>query len=671
MAVSTSDQVGETGIEAVSGPAARSSVLALGGVLLLATWLAYANSLTGQFLFDDHTWLEQRPLIRDLSWEWQRLSINRPLPLLSMGLNFVLGGLDVRGYHVFNITVHALAGLLLFGTVRRTIEWGNRRRSALWNARGLAFAVALIWLVHPLQTQSVTYVIQRCESMMGMFFFLCLYCIVRGADSRRAWFWYGTAVIACCLGLGCKEVMVAAAPVALLFDRAFLASSWREVFRRRGLLHAVLLGVAVTFVLLSLNLIREDAARSAGFGYEALTPLAYLRSQPGVILHYLRLSFWPRPLCLDYQWPVAGAAREVYPAAAAVAALLVAGAVAFRYRPGIGFLGLSFFLVLAPTSSIMPIRDLAVEHRMYVPLAAVLSLVVLGLYGLGRSSLRDPPAQRLAAVAGLTAVAFTFTIMTWQRNGDYRDRIRTWSRVIEVAPHNIRAHYSLAQAYRAVDDLEAARRYYERCLALDPDHARAHCELGNVLASQGDLQRAGVHLRRAIALDPQYSRALANYGDVLQRQNRVADAIFHYRRVLELPPTDSRFRQASRRRPTYVSKFQLAWVLATTEEAILRNGAEAVQLAEEVSEESGRGDARPLDVLAAAYAEAGRFDDACRTAAEALELATAKGPKEDVEAIRQRLELYRDRKPFRENNNARAVGMSSDGSEDGVAGQDA
>lgn len=673
--------VSPAGLRDSSADGAATAVWMTAAGLVAAALVAYAGSFSVPFVLDDFRWIVENPGLGDWAAVWARLSLdNRPLVMLSLGVNYALGGLDVRGYHVFNFAVHAVAGLLLFGIVRRVFGRMNRRWPQPLPSSWLAFSVALIWLIHPLQTQSVTYVIQRCESLMGMFFFLCLYAVVRASEARRAWPWHVVAVAACVLGLGCKEVMVAAPVVALLLDRALLASSWREVFRRRGLVHALLFAAAAALLVAMAS--KMSGYASAGFGCVVVTPVEYLRTQPAVILHYLRLAFWPRPLCLDYAWPVADAPREIYPAAAAVIAMLVASVAAFRYSAGLGFLGLSFFIVLAPSSSIIPIADLAFEHRMYVPLAAVVTLTVLTLHRLGRACLRDPSARRLAGAGGLGAVALLLALLTWERNRDYGDPVRLWSKVLRIAPHNPRAHFSLGQAYRIAGDVDAARRCYERCLRLDGDFARAHGALGHMLLSEGSLQAAAEHLRRAVELKPDYLHALVNYGNLLARQNRFGEAVAYFRRALNLAPTNalvhlnlgtallksgrpeaavSSYRQALRQDPKLVgAKLQLAWVLATAEEAQLRDGIEAVRLAEEVRSEYGENHPRPLDVLAAAYAEVGRFEDACRVASKGLEIAASNGLAEHLESLRARLVLYRDGKPFRADSSGGSEGTVSE-----------
>jgi len=194
--------------------------------------------------------------------------------------------------------------------------------------------------------------------------------------------------------------------------------------------------------------------------------------------------------------------------------------------------------------------------------------------------------------------------------------------------------------------------------------------LGYILLSEGALPTAAEHLRRAVELQPDYLHALMNYGNLLVRQNRFPEAVFYYRRARKLAPTNavihlnlgtallksgkpraavSAYRRAISEDPHLVgAKVQLAWVLATTEDDALRNGAEAVRLAEEASLEVSEKHARLLDVLAAAYAEAGRFDDACRVALTGLEVAASNGSAEQLESLRARLVLYRLGKPYRE-----------------------
>ena len=211
-----------------------------GGLIVLATVLAYRNSFSGPFIFDDLA-ISQNPTIRELWPIWKPLCppnhgepvTGRPLLNLSFAVNYAVSGLNVRGYHVANLAIHVLAALLLFGILRRTFLLRSLGNSQIPTPIYFALAIALLWAVHPLQTESVTYIVQRAESLVGLFYLLTLYCFIRGATWGRGRYWYAAAVLACLLGMASKEVMVSAPLIVLLYDRAFLAGSLREAWRRR------------------------------------------------------------------------------------------------------------------------------------------------------------------------------------------------------------------------------------------------------------------------------------------------------------------------------------------------------------------------------------------------------------------------------------------------------
>jgi hypothetical protein len=171
----------------------------------------------------------------------------------------------------------------------------------------------MLWVVHPLQTQSVTYVWQRCESLMGMFYLLTLYCVIRSDASARARWWSAGAVESCALGMASKEVMATAPVVVLLHDRVFLAGSWKELGRRRWGLYAGLAGTWSILAALLLSGVAQEGVWRASWleTRQSIPPWSYLLTQAGVITHYLRLAFWQDPLCLDYGygWPMARAVR--------------------------------------------------------------------------------------------------------------------------------------------------------------------------------------------------------------------------------------------------------------------------------------------------------------------------------------------------------------------------
>lgn len=260
-------------------------------VLILAGLLAFAPSFSGVFLLDDTYHIVDNLVIRKL-WPLRDLvRMGRPLVYLSLAVNYALGGLNVWGYHALNLGIHILSALTLFGLARRTLltaPWHKRYGHA---ATGLGLAIALLWLVHPLQTQSVTYMIQRSESMTGLFYLLTFYCVLRSTDSIHRRTWEFGAVISCIAGMATKEVMVTAPLAVLLYDRVFLVRSWKEVFHKRLGLYVSL---AATWAVLAIAFLSSQMPAyipmSAGFAMNGFTALDYALTQPGVILHYLRLA---------------------------------------------------------------------------------------------------------------------------------------------------------------------------------------------------------------------------------------------------------------------------------------------------------------------------------------------------------------------------------------------
>jgi hypothetical protein len=268
--------------------------------LVLAGVLAYSNSLRGAFVFDDDVWIVQNPALRHVGLPGT--GRRRMVPIYSLKLNYALGGLHVEGYHLVNVALHLLTGLTLWGLLRRTLR-GPRLRERFGRAGDvLALTVALLWLLHPLQTQAVDYIVQRMEVMMALGYLLMLYAVARMAaasGTRRIWLWGGVAWLSCLLGMLSKEVMVSATLVAIVYDRFFFAESWRELLRKRCGLYLAMIATRGVYPLLGLSEL-TSGGDSLGFSFAPMTPGRYLLAQPPVILHYLRLVIWPHPLVFDY-----------------------------------------------------------------------------------------------------------------------------------------------------------------------------------------------------------------------------------------------------------------------------------------------------------------------------------------------------------------------------------
>jgi Flp pilus assembly protein TadD len=508
-------------------------------VLIIAAGLgAYHNSFRDGFVFDDTLYIVENPRIRQLWRPWEVIAhTSRPVVGLSLAMNYALGGFDPWGYHAFNVGVHILAALTLYGVVRRTLVSETLRSKFGVAAPFLAGAISLLWLVHPLQTESVTYTIQRGESLMGLFYLLTLYCVIRSQDAPRRNLWKIVAVVSCALGMASKPVMVTAPVVILLYDRAFLVTSWREAMRRRGWLYA---GLTATWLLPLLLLANAPSEwkTSAGFEYRETSPLRYALTQPVAVVHYLRLTFWPHPLCLDYGRPfVTSAARMTgaLPGQIVVAVLLAGTVWAWRRRPAAGFLGAWFFLILAPTSSFVPVADAIVEHRMYLPLAAVVAAVVLTAVALGNRLFNKQQGVVLGCVASGFVVAL-LTFLTIQRNRDYKSALTIWQDTVEKYSSNARAHSNLGLALDQAGRLQEAIGHYEQALRLKPDYAEAHYNLGIALGRLGRGPEAIAQFEQALQLDPDYAKAHNNLGLALVSVGRLPEAMGHWEQALRIAP---------------------------------------------------------------------------------------------------------------------------------------
>ena len=510
-------------------------------VLITAGTLAYLNSFTGPFVFDDEPSILGNASIRRFATAWWPpadggLTVSgRPVLNLTLALNHAVSGEQVWSYHTLNLLIHLAGGLTLFGLVRRTLRQPALVARFAGGAQPIALTAAALWLLHPLQTAAVTYVIQRAESLCGLFYLLTLYGFVRSVEPGAPRRWRALTFTACLLGMGTKEVMATAPLLVLLYDRAFAAGSFAGAWRARRGLHLAL--AATWLALLALVLATEGRGDTAGFG-TAVTPAAYALTQVKAVAHYLRLAVWPAPLVLDYGRSVVTTWTEVLFPALLLGPLAALSLWYGAHRPAAGFCGLGFFLILAPSSSFVPVATQTIaEHRMYLPLAALTTLAAAAAW-------RWQGRRGLAVFA---AVAMGFGALTAQRNAAYGTNIGLYEDTLAKAPTNARARALLAEYYVRAGRLSDARRELERSLADEPEVPEVLNNLGLVCLRQGDSARAVESFQRALALRPRDSEFANNLGNALVRAGRVAEGIGQLEAAVQLTPesVDSRFNLAS------------------------------------------------------------------------------------------------------------------------------
>ncbi len=542
---------------------ARSTLWLCATAIVLLGSLAYANSLAGAFVFDDQVSIVENPDIRHV-WSVASLRsasgespvLGRPLVTLTFAINYAIGGLNVGGYHVGNIGIHILCALVLFGLIRR-----------LSDSIAFAFACASLWMVHPLNTETIDYVSQRTESMMGLFYLLTIYASVRAHAAARPTRWLAAAVFSSVLGMASKQSMVTVPLAVVLVDRVFFFESLREAFRRRWRFYTA---VAASCLVIVVTLLVSPPAHSVGLS-SGVSPWIYLLNQSLMITRYLQVAVWPRGLVADYGLPRVLALTDVLPQMLFIATLLALTAAALRYRPKLGFLGAWFFLTLAVTSSVAPIAtEVGAERRMYLPLAAVVVLAV-SLFEWVSSQVRTTrlaPTPRTVAIACVgvwAAVAATFVAGTVARNREYSSALQLARTVIDRWPtgharhvlgtellkvgrrdeamavlreavrDDPRSHYTLGFALFEDGRFAEARELLQEFVRLEPlllEAVNARSLIGRTWFTDGQLDAAAEQFALALAMQPSFPDARLGLGEVRFAQQRYADAIGEYRAYL-------------------------------------------------------------------------------------------------------------------------------------------
>jgi tetratricopeptide (TPR) repeat protein len=492
------------------------------------------------FFFDDTGDVVDNPEIRQL---WPPLWLTagppesnalagRPVSALSFALVYAAAGESAPAQHAVNLLLHTAAALMLFGLVRRTLLLPRMGPLPPEVAAALGAVSALLWAIHPLNTEPVAYAVQRTEQLWAFFYLLTLYAALRvtGAQARA---WTAVAIGACAFGMGSKEIMVSAPLAVLAFDWVFREPS--ALRPRRGLY----VGLAATWLVLAALLLTGKQGTVALHADDPLSPWQYLFTQGRVIARYLRLVIWPRPLAIVYDWPQVTPVAEGLLPFVLIAALVVATAWGLWRRHPLGFVGACVFMALAPSSSVIPLpTEIAAERRMYLPSAALLTaLVVLGWRALARSR-RPVPAGLAAAALAATALA----VGARARLYDYRTTLAIWEDTVRKAPYHSTALTNYGSELVRLGRPAEAVPYFQRAIRLRSDVAMMHYLLGWSLLLTRDATGATGPLREAIRLAPDTPNAQFALGQALAASKDWDGAVAAFTEALRLNPKDEQSR---------------------------------------------------------------------------------------------------------------------------------
>jgi tetratricopeptide (TPR) repeat protein len=518
--------------------------------------LPYLPSLGGDFVYDDPNAVTQSTLIRSLTPVRTFLALStRPLTDYSYAINYAIGGLDPAVYHVTGVVLHVCTALLAYamawlilGLPSLVPRYGAGRQRIAW-------AAAALFAAHPLASETVAYISSRSESLAAMWYLVAVIGFLRATaaagGARTAW--VGLMSFAAVAGAASKETVFTLAGVLPLLDWLLIADRrWRRVHWQLiaiPLLPLAFVGFVLVVRAFSGQMSLGDYAATAGFSFDRFGPMQYLATQFGVVVHYLRLAVLPIGQTFDYDWPLA---TIYHPLAVAIPLVILLALVygAWRLRatqPLATFVAGWVLMILSLTSSFMPIADLAVERRMYLPLVGLMLLASAWLYDLC-ARLPAEWRRRPALTYGLAAAALLAALVpaTWQRAALWGDAIALHEDGVRRAPGNPRMRLNLGVTYlnsgdaqRAYETLVEAKRIFDRgesVQAFPRIGAFIHYNLGAVLFARKAYDEAETQLERSLELGGQYlalrpmanmllSRVDAQRGDYKAAIDHLAEAL--------------------------------------------------------------------------------------------------------------------------------------------------
>ena len=615
--------------------------IVLGVCIFLAaiTWLVFGQTLRHPFInYDDNDYVVKNSQVaRGLTLEgivWAFTHVHaanwHPVTWISHMLDCQLYGLNPGGHHLTNVLLHAATAILLFLVLRQMTD-------TLWRS---AF-VAAVFVIHPLRVESVAWVAERKDVLSGLFFVLTIGAYVRYARAPWSPFRYGLVVLLFALGLMCKPTLVTMPFVLLLFDywplnriatltgqsNEALKTRWRLILEKLPLLGLGLVSCAVTLF----------AQRGA------MQPIARmslsLRLGNAVISYtdYLREMFWPVDLAVLYPWEAARlGASNTLPAIVLLAGVS-AGVFILHRRRYLVTGWLCYLVMLGPVIGILQVGNQARANRYTY-------LTQIGLYLLLTWAAVELCAgwrYRRVLLTSLSSVILIALIFAARAQTSYwQDSETLWSHALACTTDNIIAEGNLGQACYAKGKIREAMMHFQNSLRIEPNQASVHSSLGVFFLEMGRVSESLTHLQKALEIEPNFADAHYNLGNTHLQMGQAKEALSHYKRALEIDPNDTE------------ALNNMAWILATWPDALTRDGAKAVELAER-ADSLMRGKSPVIGAtLAAAYAEAGRFADAVKTAQRALQLAATEGNISRADSIRAQIKLYQSGAAFREHRHA-------------------
>lgn len=505
-------------------------------------FLIYSNTFNSSFHFDDLDNLQENPIIRSLSninaiWEY---SHTRFLAYYTFALNYHFSELDVTGYHLFNIVIHVItASLVYWLTLLIFSSPVLKDKPVAKDKKAVALMAALLFVAHPLATQSVTYIIQRMSSMAAMFYLLSIALYMMGRymqfnPTRKYLFFAGCGLSAICAMLT-KENAFTLPFAIILVEVCFLQTEHRTISFKDY--RVILLGVlSIIFIAVGYfkfaSFVHTSFTIHSDTSNKELNAFNYLYTQFSVILKYIQLIIVPVHQNLDYDYKLAYHFTDPRSIGSLLVLLVIfaAGIFLFKKQRIFSFGIFWFFLTLSIESSIIPLQDVIFEHRTYLPSFGFFLCMSYGIY------LLTWKANKKVGIAACAVIVGLYAIMAFDRNSYWKDEITLWSDVIQKSPNKARGYNNRGDDYMEENKFNEAMSDFNKALSINPAFAMAYYNRANVYKKQEKYAESIADYTKAIELWPDLHKAYSNRGNIYKLTNHLDEAVADYTHAIQLNP---------------------------------------------------------------------------------------------------------------------------------------
>ncbi len=514
------------------------------GIIILLGIIIYSNSFNCSFQLDDPASIVDNQVIRDVTnvnsiWKYSQ---SRFIPYFSLAVNYHFGELNVWGYHFLNLIIHLINASLVYWLTLLIFSAPALKSYAITKDKNtIALITALLFISHPLATQSVTYIVQRMASLVAMFYFLSLVLYMKGRliekMNQTKYLFFAGSIFAAILALLSKENAFTLPFAIVLFEIMFFQTRKLSInIKDYRVLTVIAMLLVFIFVIISnfpLTSIFKTHPPNEHNNFTNITPINYLFTQFSVIIKYIQLLLLPINQNVDHDFPISKSFFELRTILSFLCLLFLVTFAFLKYKKNriITFGILWFFLTLSIESSIIPIDDVIFEHRTYLPSFGFFIILSSSVYIL----LWNKNKKLALAILGLIIVSNA--IFTYERNKIWKDEFSLWNDCVSKSPNKARPYNNRGNSYfdsKKMNDKALAD--FNKAIELIPQYTRAYYNRGNLFKSEKRFEKAMKDYNKAIALNSKFFRAYNNRGTIFIKEKNFNRALEDYNKAIKIHP---------------------------------------------------------------------------------------------------------------------------------------